>query len=95
MAAPQTADREKAIRSMSLDIDADYRGKWRVNARLVKIFRFDVPAKRRADAIRVLAVSRVQPFHGETGRTRSFTIELRGARAKEADCIRPTSWFAP
>jgi hypothetical protein len=48
-------------------------------------------SERRADAIRHLGVSRAQPFHGETGRTRSFTIELRGTRAKEADCIRPTS----
>jgi hypothetical protein len=70
-------------------------GKWRVNARLVKTFRCEVLASVGRMQSAVLAVSRVQPFHGETGRTRSFTIELRGARAKEADCIRPTSWFAP
>jgi hypothetical protein len=35
----------------------------------------------------VLAVSRAQPFHGETGRTRSFTIELRGAH--EAGGLHP------
>ena len=27
------------------------------------------------------------------GRGAMLTIELRGARAKEADCIRPTSWL--
>jgi len=50
----------------------------------------DKLSKRRADAIRHLGFCRYSAVSWGRRRERSsLTIELRGTRAKEADCIRP------